>query len=222
MTNTMHRTDSELQAAVSDELAWLPNLNSSKIGVAVDHGAVTLSGEVDSYPQRRWAEEAAMQVRGVTAIAEEIVVRGTGHETSDTHIAREAGESLERAVDLPQGTVTATVHNHTVTLAGQVPWHFQREAAARAVRYLKGVVDINNQIVIKPVVSASGVKSAISAALVRGAQFEGGQISVVADAQGAVTLTGKVHSWTERQAAQSAAWAAPGVTTVSNELLIQN
>jgi len=222
MTKTVHLSDTELQNAVIDELGWLPNVNSTKIGVAVDRGAVTLTGEVGSYPERRWAEEAAMRVRGVTAIAEEISVRSKWHAANDTDIAREAGEALDRSVDLPDGSVTATVHDHVVTLSGQVPWHYQREAATRAVRYLKGVANVFNTITIRPTVSAEGVKTAITAALVRGAQFEGSDISVTSDSAGAVTLHGKVHSWTERQAAQQAAWFAPGVSSVKNDLLIQN
>jgi osmotically-inducible protein OsmY len=184
--------------------------------------AVTLSGEVDSYPERRWAEEAVMRVHGVTAIAEEISVRSKWHATNDTDIAREAGEALDRAVDLPEGAITATVHDHVVTLSGHVPWNHQRDAASRAVRYLKGVANVQNAITIRPTVSASGVKSAITAALVRSAQFEGSDVSVTADSAGVVTLNGTVHSWSERQSAQQAAWFAPSVTSVTNDLLIQN
>jgi len=220
MTDIRHITDSQLQAAVTDELAWQPNLDSARIGVSVDHGAVTLTGDVDTYPQRRWAEEAVTRVHGVTAIAEEIVVRAAGPGSTDSDIAREAGEALERAVDLPDGGVTVLVHDHVVTLAGHVGWHYEREAAERAVRYLRGVVDVRNQVVVRPLVSAVGVKAAIGAALVRGAQTEGKNITVAADEHGVVTLTGTVHSWPERQAAQIACWSAPGVSRVANELVI--
>jgi osmotically-inducible protein OsmY len=128
-----------------------------------------------------------MRVRGVTAIAEEISVRSKLHATNDTDIAREAGEALDRAVDLPEGAITATLHDHVVTLSGHVPWNHQRDAASRAVRYLKGVANVQNAITIRPTVSASGVKSAITAALVRNAQFEGSDVSVTADSAGVVT-----------------------------------
>jgi osmotically-inducible protein OsmY len=190
--------------------------------VAVNQGAVTLSGEVDSYPERLMAEKAASGVHGVTAFAEEITVRGSWKGVNDTDVAREAGEALERSIDVPIGTVTAAVHNHTITLSGQVPWHFQREAAGRAVRYLKGVADVVNVITIKPTASATGIKTAINAALVRRAQFEGKHTTVAADPAGVVTLDGTVHSWTERRDAEHAAWSAPGVTDVINLIRVQN
>ncbi len=222
MTQTLHRTDAELKKAIVDELAWTPGMNSTNVGVSVNQGAVTLSGEVNSYPEKLLAEKAASAVRGVTAFAEEITVRGDWKDVNDTDIAREAGEALQRFVVVPTNTVTAAVHNHTVTLSGQVPWNYQRQAAARAVRYLNGVANVVNLVTIKPTASADGIKAAITAALVRRAQHEGSQTTITADHAGAVTLDGTVHSWTERRDAENAAWSAPGVTEVTNRLHVQN
>jgi len=214
-------TDTELKQAVTDELRWLPYLNSAKIGVAVNDGAVMLSGEVDSYPEKLQAEHAAMRVRGVTAIAEELTVRGKWQGAGDQDIAREATDALARAVNVPDGAVTATVHEHVITLSGHVPWDYQRESAARAVRYLKGVTGVNNAIFVKPTVSASGIRTAISAALVRSAEVDGRAVTVHAGDDGKVRLEGTVHSWHEREVAQRSAWFAPGVTAVVNDLHVR-
>jgi osmotically-inducible protein OsmY len=222
MTQTLRRTDAELKTAIVDELSWTAGIDSTNIGVAVTSGAVTLSGEVGSYPEKIIAEKAASAVRGLTAFADEITVRGSWTGVNDTDIAREASEALHRSVAVPAGMVTAAVHDHTITLSGQVPWHFQREAAARAVRYLHGVGNVVNAIAIKPTVSSTGIKTAISAALVRRAQSEASQTTVSADPTGAVTLDGTVHSWTERRDAEQAAWSAPGVTDVTNRLRVKN
>jgi osmotically-inducible protein OsmY len=222
MTHTTQRTDTQLKDAVTAELAWLANVDSTHIGVAVNHGAVTLSGEVESYPERLLAQEAALKVRGVTAIAEEITVRSGFQGTNDTDIAREANEALQRSVDIPGGSVSATVHDRAITLTGHLPWNYQREAAGRSVSYLKGVRTVHNEITVRPTVSATGIKAAIGEALKRTADAEGRHTTVTADAAGAVTLDGKVHSWTERQAAAQAAWFAPGVTSVTNNLVISN
>jgi osmotically-inducible protein OsmY len=221
MTQTPARTDAQLQAAVTDELEWTPSVNSARIGVAVDHGTVTLSGEVETYPQRLLAEKAALRVRGVTAVAEEVTVQNSWAERTDTDVAREATEALERAVEVPSGSVKAVVRDHHITLSGEVPWHFQREAAERAVRYTRGVFGVSNTIGIRPTVPAAGLESAITAALVRNAQLEGKDIMVMTDA-GHVTLQGTVHSWSERHQADTAAWSAPGVTAVTNHLQISN
>jgi len=214
-------TDIDLKQVVTDELRWLPYLNSAKIGVAVNDGAVMLSGEVDSYPEKLQAEHAAMRVRGVTAIAEELTVRGKWQGAGDQDIAREATDALARAVNVPDDAVTATVHEHVITLSGHVPWDYQRESAARAVRYLKGVTGVNNAISVKPTVSASGIRTSISAALVRSAEVDGRAVTVHAGDDGKVRLEGTVHSWHEREVAQRSAWFAPGVTAVVNDLHVR-
>jgi osmotically-inducible protein OsmY len=121
-------------------------------------------------------------------------------------------------VDVPSGMVTAIVHDHNITPAGQVPWQFQREAAGRSVQYLRGVINVANTVTIRPVVSASGIKGAISAVLVRNARLKGKATTVTADAAGAVTLAATARSLAERREAERTAWSAAGVTGVVNHL----
>ncbi|WP_309620353.1 BON domain-containing protein [Salinibacterium sp.] len=220
MTQIMN--DVELKAAIVDELDWTPSVNSAQIGVAVSNGVVTLAGEVGSYPEKRDAERAALRVRGVTAVAEEITVRSIFADVGDVHIAHKASAALEQAVDVPPDQVKVEVHDHTITLSGHVAWQFQRAAAYRSVRFLKGVTDVVNAIIIQPAVSTDDVKDAISTAIVRSAQHEGDGITVVADGDGAVTLTGNVHSWAERRQSEHTAWSARGVTSVTNKLRVHN
>jgi osmotically-inducible protein OsmY len=221
MTQTSRRPDAELKAAVVEELRATPSVNSTHVGVAVTDGAVTLSGEVDSYPEKSLAEKAAQRVRGVTAIAEEITVRSTWGALNDTDIAREASEALQRAVDVPD-TVKATVHDHVLTLSGDAAWQYQRAGAARAVRYLKGVRNVLNAVTIRPTAAVADIKTAIGAALLRNARIENEHITVTTGTAGAVTLEGTVHSWAERRQAEHAAWSAPGVTEVTNHLRIDH
>ena len=56
-------------------------------------------------------------------------------------------------------------------------------------------------------------------ALVRSAQVDAQRVEVTADG-GKVTLKGTVRSWAERQEAERSAWAAPGVTSVDNQIRI--
>ena len=220
MTQTSHHSDGELKSAVIDELGWTPSVNSTHIGVAVNDGAVTLCGEASSYPEKYLATKAALRVRGVIAVADEITVRSSYTAGNDTDIAREAGEAIERAVDLPVAAVTATVHQGTVTLSGEVAWQYQREAASRAVRYLRGVTNVLNVVTIRPTASPANIDTSITAALVRGAQLAGRYTDVTSDGDGVVTLEGTVRSFSERQAAAHAAWSAPGVTDVINNVRV--
>jgi osmotically-inducible protein OsmY len=220
MTQTRITNDRDLKAAIVEELAWTASVDSTHIGVSVDQGAVTLSGEVESYPERRLAEQAAMRVRGVTALAEEITVRSDWGASNDSDIARAAAASIDRAINVPD-SVKASVHQHRITLSGSVPWHYQREAAMQAVRCLKGVDGVVNTITIKPTVATGNLKNAIVAAFVRNARLEASDVTITASSVGVVTLDGQVHTWPEREQAERLAWSAPGVTLVHNHLKIR-
>ncbi|OJY53980.1 BON domain-containing protein [Pseudonocardia sp. 73-21] len=222
MTQMHTTTDAELQQAIIDELYWTPEVDAAHIGVAVTDGAVTLSGEVTSYPERYHAEQAVKRVRGVRAVAEEIAVRSTWVTLNDTDIAREAGETLGRAVDVPNGAVTASVHDRRITLTGTVTWQFQRRAAEQAVKYLRGVTAVHNGIMIRPAAAVTDIRRSIRSAFVRSAQIDSSHVDVAVGADGVITLTGRVRSHAERRQAEQSAWAAPGVSSVENLIRVEN
>lgn len=218
-TTSQRPSDSDLQEAVVEELCWIPSVDSAHIGVAVTDGAVTLSGEVVTYPEKALAEKATQRVRGVIAVADELTVRDDQGLATDSDIARTAGEALRHAVDVPD-SVKVVVRHRVVTLSGAVAWHYEREAAARAVRSITGVRSVVDAVTIRPSVVAAGVKDAIGAALLRNAQVEGEHITVTTDDGGFVVLEGTVGSWAERRQAEHVSWSAPGVAGVTNNLVV--
>lgn len=223
MTSTQpvqSRADVDLRRALSEELAWTLGVDATTVGVSVTDGAVTLSGEVGSYPEKLRAEKAVQRVAGVHGVAQEMTVRSPYVEVNDTDIAREAGHALENAVDIAAHAVQAMVHGHVITLTGTVPWAYQREAAGRAVRHLKGVHDVLNRVTVSPRVSTGEIGRSIEAALVRAARVDAHACRVSATTTGEVTLTGTVGSLAEREQADRVAWSGAGVTAVHNELLV--
>lgn len=217
----MQNTDHQLKSHVIEELRWWPNVNSDRIGVAVTDGAVTLSGEVDNYPQKEAALAAALHVKGVHGVADEIVVKNRIDRREDVDIARNAAEALTHTVVVPQGAVKVSVHEGRVTLTGALAWNYQREAALRAVRNTAGVKFVQDDIEITPSLpfAAGQARSKIRAALVRSAQLDADRIQI--DVRGTtIVLTGTVNTWHELREAGHAAWATPGVKQVLNRLKV--
>jgi len=220
MTITQDRIDHELRLAVSNELAWTPEVHADHIGVAVVDGVVTLSGHVPSYPEKRAALDAAGRIRGVAALADEIVVHTKYSGRDDLDIAKEAARALDRLVTVPPDSVKVTVQDHIVVLSGRVPWHFQRVAAVRAVEGLAGVRGLTDNISVAPsmpVISPIEARRKITDAFVRNSRIDAEKIRVAVTGDH-IVLSGTVSSWAERRAAENTAWATPGVTQVTNQL----
>ncbi len=215
------KTDADIRRDVETELQWDPSLDERGIGVAVGDGVVTLSGRVTRYADRWMAEDIAKRVSGVRAIANdiEVAIPKVG-ERSDTEIAQAAASALSWHFELGSCDIKPVVKDGWVTLAGQVRWGFQRTAAENAIRYLTGVKGVTNNIGVKPMVKVADVKQKIEDAFRRQAVLEASDIEVnVLDGQ--VVLKGQVHSWQERDDAARAAWAAPGVSKVDNQLTVR-
>lgn len=214
-------SDAILQQNVVDELAWRPDLNSAHIGVVADNGIVTLSGYVSSYSEKGAAADAVKHVAGVRGVAEKLEVRlpGAAAGYDDDEIAKRALNSLAWDTLIPSDGIQVTVENGVVTLSGEVPWQFQRTEAEEDVRKLLGVVGVSNNIRLKDQPQPADLKSRIESALARSANLDARSIQVDVSG-GTVTLEGTVDSWSARDLAEDAVWAAPGVRDVRDNLSV--
>jgi osmotically-inducible protein OsmY len=212
------KTDSQLQEDVMAELKWEPAVHAAQIGVEVKNGVVTLAGEVGSYAEKLSAEHATQRVSGVKALVVEMkVTLPVFGQHTDVDIAASAKNLLSWTNSLPEDAVKVMVEGGWLTLTGDVEWQFQRLDAANSVRHLRGVTGVSNQIAIKPSPSATVVKADIEAALERRAAADSKGIFVSVDGNN-VTLTGTVHSWSERDLATRSAWGTAGVRHVVDNM----
>ena len=225
MTMTAHApnniADSDLRSDVEDELEWDPAVPSTSIGTSVTDHTVTLAGTVHTLAHRLAAVKAARRVKGVHAIIDEIVVVPiNGHGASDQDIALTIERILESSSIVPAG-LKATVRDGRVTLTGSVDHQFQKNSAFHAVRDIKGVSWIQNDLVVKAQASENVVRSKIVSAMHRNADWDSRGIYVTAMGH-EVWLSGHTRSFAARAQAEAAAWSAPGVANVHNSILIHD
>jgi osmotically-inducible protein OsmY len=154
------KTNAEPQRDVLDELLWDPSINAANLQVTADHGSVTLSGSIASYTEKWAAKRATQRVRGVVSGVNNVDVRlPPEDQRTDSDLAGNASDALRWNRLVPNELVSVSAVLGRLTLTGDVPYHYQREAAYNAVRTLVGVKDVNNHIRIKPSVTVGVVKT---------------------------------------------------------------
>lgn len=217
----MKKSDSQLQQDVLQELKYEPSINASQIGVTAKDGVVGLTGTVQSYIEKYTAVHAAERVCGVKAVTDELTVDIPAyHVRNDQDIAKAAVNALQWDVWVPADRIKVKVDGGWITLEGEVDYKYQQTAAENAVHNLTGVIGVTDLITIKrPAVTPSDVKTTIEQALRRAAEIDADAIKVSV-VQDKVILNGKVSSWAERDEAERAAWSAPGVNEVEDDLVI--
>ena len=218
-TASLTGTDVRLRDAVIRQLDWDPEVDDSAVGVAAKDGMVTLTGFIDSYAGKLAAERAVKHVRGVRAVANDIVVRVKVNRT-DADIAADTVRALKLHPGIPE-SIQAVVHDGHVSLTGKVEWLVQRERAEEVMRHIRSVRGVQNHIEVSPKTTQRDVRRRIVQALHRNADLDARRIDVAIGDDDAVVLTGTVKSWSERDAAERAAGSAPGIRRVDNRIIIE-
>lgn len=215
------KSDAQIQKDVMEHLKWEPYLDATEIGVSVKNGVVTLSGMVDSYSKKMAAERAAKWVKGVKAIAEDIQIGvSPATQKTDTEIAEAVLNALKWNSAVQEEKVKIKVENGIVKLEGEVEWEYQRSNAKLAIENLRGVKSVFNMIKVNPHSTSKDIHQRITSAFHRHATMDANHLTTEVIGS-KVYLYGKVRSLAEKEDAEYAAWAAPGVTYVDNQLEVE-
>ncbi|HEY8281958.1 MAG TPA: BON domain-containing protein [Leifsonia sp.] len=209
--------DETVREAVESELAWTPGVHLPRVGVSVADGVVTLTGEMSSLQERLAAVKAALRVRGVRTVADQLEVPEDGREPEGSTLAAAVDSVLAWTSGVPHEGIHAEVEGHTVILTGTVEWDSERVAAKKAVERIQGVRSVDSRMEIRRRPSADDIEEEIRNAIVRNAILDSHHVHVVAEGSD-VTLSGTVRSWVERQQAVRTAWSSPHVSAVHDLL----
>lgn len=216
--------DVTIKANVIGKLIFEPDIKSQNINVFVENGIVTLSGKVRTYTEKYLAEQASKNLRGVKAVVEELTVDlESSLQRSDTEIAQAVINSLEWDIALiPAEKIKVFVENGNVELTGEVEECYQKDRATKCIRYLYGIQNISNHIIVKPsqkIVDPSKVSNEIMREFQRNASLDAKAIHVEVSGS-KVILKGTVRSWVEQKEARKAARSVKGVTEVEDKLML--
>jgi len=212
--------DIDLTADVSDELFWDPKVDSEAIAVSSNDGTVTLRGTVGGLREKREAQKAAQRVFGVTSVDNQLHVKLMGDQRrADAELRGDVLQALMLDSVVPK-TVDATVKDGFVTLTGTADWQYQRDEAEFVASNIVGALDLFDEVELKhETPSASDAKESIRKAFKRNAALDADYLNVTTS-NGTVTIDGSVSSWAEHDEAIDAAWAAPGVTSVQDQMTV--
>ena len=214
----MTRTNQQVRDDVQAEILYDPSVEEGNITVEAHSGKVTLQGSVPDYASKFAAIDDAWSIIGVTDVTAENLKVAPVRNRSDSDIQDAAQTALDWNDDVPEG-VMASVVNGWLTLSGQVEWQYQRNAAYNSVRFLSGVHSFTNLITLASKPTGDNVQERIRSALVRSAYVDADHITVKVNGD-TVTLSGNVRSYLERDVIENAAWAAPGVLNVHDNVTV--
>ena len=145
LPGSAQRADPDLAKAVLDALKWDAGIPTDKIQVTVDHGWVTLKGEVEYYFQKRDAERAVERLSGVRGVTNLLVVRT---QPTPSDLKEQIEKALVRNAETDARRITVEVVGSKVILRGTVSSYAEKKAAEETAWSAPGVTEVDNRIIV--------------------------------------------------------------------------
>lgn len=139
------RSDPEIARAVENALTsnvWVPR---DKIKITVEHGWLTLEGNVDWQYQKEAVEHAVRQLIGLKGVNNLVIVKPP---IQPIEIKAKIEAALKRNARIDAKRITVTARGSKVTLAGKVRSWAEREEAQRVAWAAPGMFQVENLITV--------------------------------------------------------------------------
>lgn len=220
------RSAEDIRNDVMEQLSWDTRVDSSSIEVDVVNSTVILSGTVPTYPDRNQAQMDALQVPGVAAVDNRLVVSFPSAYVipANSEISFNVSSSLTWSPSVDAIRIHVAVDQGVVTLSGTVDSYWQKHRAEEMAANTAGVTDVRNELTVVPTAPAvvdEDIRKEILAAVERNTSIDVGRLNVDVN-NGLVTLTGTVQDYAEFRAVEDAARYTGGVLEVNNNLTIES
>jgi len=137
------RNDTEIALSAEHALKWNTMVPVSQVRFSVDHGWVTLQGEVDWDYQRRAVEAAIRPLMGVVGISNELTVKSR---VKSADVSRRIEDALKRQAIREAQHIRVSVHDSTVKLTGSVHSWQERDAVQFVAWSAPGVRTVINEL----------------------------------------------------------------------------
>ena len=244
------KPDDKIKAAVDTAIFQDPRVLSTKVDSRVDNGVVTLTGKVDTLSAKQAAAQDARNTVGVIRVKNQVKVTPLVKVVPSDELEQKIQNKFERDVYLDNFDITVTALSGIVNLYGTVDSLYEKARAEDLASEVRGVYAVNNHLitnkswdpfVYKPYVDDSyiydydwytyqpnvtswkndqEIADNIESELFWSPFVDSDQVTVSVD-DGKATLTGKVDSWSEYDAATQNALEG-GAVVVDNELTISS
>jgi osmotically-inducible protein OsmY len=147
LSDSLQRDDSEIAAAAVVALDWHSKVPHERVQVIVDHGTVTLEGEVDWQFEISAIEHVVRHLNGVRGLNNRIEIKA--RETND-EVNRSVESALKRSAKLRLKDINVETEKGVVTLTGDVHSLAERDAAERMAWAGRGIQRVENCITVTP------------------------------------------------------------------------
>lgn len=152
LPSSSERPDPDLARAAVDALKWNILVPDDRIRVKVANGWLTLEGEVDWYYQKEEAERAVRKLRGVKGVTNLVTV---AVRPASSDVKEKIRNALERGAELDADRIRVEVEGNRVILRGTVRSYTEKRDAERAARNAPGVTEVENLIIVDPLIPAA-------------------------------------------------------------------